>query len=74
MLAEILVFSLLSGSATLFHAYRVFVDPVSASELKLKLVETILFGTAPAIIGIVLGLPIDFVGDRSLTSLLEHFF
>ena len=61
MLAEILVFTLLAGSAVLAHVYRVF-GPGSRSsavrDLRLKLVETVLFGTAPAVVGIVLGLPV----------------
>ncbi len=62
MLAEILVFSLLAGTAVLSHVYRVFVGsssaPLAVREFKAKLVETVAFGTAPAIVGILLGIPV----------------
>ena len=69
MLAEILVFTLLAGSAVLAHVYRVFRPKRSSHSgvrnLRLKLVETVLFGTAPAVVGIVLGLPV-VAADPSL--------
>jgi len=52
MLAEVLTFSLLGGVAVLGHVYRVFTKRTSFSE---KLLETTVFGTAPAVVGIVLG-------------------
>ena len=56
MLAEVLVFSLLVGVATLAHVYRVFSDSTVSGQFKLKLIETTLFGTAPGTVGIVLGI------------------
>ena len=52
MLAEVLTFSLLGGVAVLGHVYRVFTNRTSFSK---KLLETTVFGTAPAVVGIVLG-------------------
>ena len=55
MLAEVLVFSLLAGTAALAHVYRVFLDLNGSSEFKLKLIETTMFGTVPGTVGIALG-------------------
>ena len=52
MLVEVLAFSLIAGTAVLAHVYRAFVRKTPFS---LKLVETTVFGTAPAVVGIAIG-------------------
>ena len=52
MLAEVLTFSLLAGVAVLSHVYGVLTHK---TEYNKKLVETTVFGTAPATVGIAIG-------------------